>query len=184
MRGNAYDNSLEVFDFPALRRVLGLTLGEPNPGYPYPQDWLDRMHAWSRHNVTFGPSPGVVWIGTPEGAVIELEIDANEVTEHEVLPRSAVTAMAAVATGELIVAGPDGTLLALSVRQGGPVEASTASVTEFLTGTTEASSLDLDQLDLTDGTRTWRPGDLKTVTETSASDPSWLKIQAAMNGLT
>jgi hypothetical protein len=28
---------------------------------------------------------------------------------------------------------------------------------------------------------TQRPGDLETVTEASASDPSWLKIQAAVN---
>lgn len=65
LRGNAYDNSLEVFEFPSLRRVLGLTLGEPSPGYPYPQQRLDSMHAWSRHNVAFGSAPGVLWIGTP-----------------------------------------------------------------------------------------------------------------------
>ena len=75
VRGNAYENSLEVFEFPSLRRVLGLTLGEPNPGYPYPQEWLDGMHAWSRHNAVFGPLPGVLWIGTPEGAVVELGVE-------------------------------------------------------------------------------------------------------------
>lgn len=83
IRGNAYDNSLEVFDFPSLRRLLGLTLGGPCPGYPYPQEWLESMNAWSRHNVAFGPSPGVLWIGTPEGALIELETDGRQVTEHE-----------------------------------------------------------------------------------------------------
>ncbi|MEV4130554.1 hypothetical protein AB0J72_00085 [Dactylosporangium sp. NPDC049742] len=184
VRGNAYDNSLEVFDFPSLRRVLGLTLGEPSPGYPYPQEWLDSMHAWSRHNLAFGPRPGVLWIGTPEGAVIELEIDGKQATEHETLPGSAVTALTATATGELIVAGQDGTLLVLSIGRAGPAEASTAAVTGFLAGTSEASAVDMDQLDLTDGTRTWQPGDLETVTEASESDPSWLQIQAAMNRIT
>lgn len=184
VRGNAYDNSLEVFEFPSLRRVLGLTLGDPSPGYPYPQEWLDRMRAWSRHNVAFGSSPGVLWIGTPEGAVIEFEIDGRQVTEHEALPGSMVTALTAAATGELIVAGRDGTLLVLSGGRAGPAEASTAAVTEFLAGTSEASVIDMDQLDLTDGNRTWQPGDLETVTDASDSDPSWLKIQAAMNRLT
>ncbi|GIH19402.1 WD40 repeat domain-containing protein [Rugosimonospora africana] len=184
VRGNAYDNSLEVFEFPSLRRVLGLTLGEPSPGYPYPQEWLDRMHAWSRHNVAFGPLPGVLWIGTPEGVVIEFDIDGKQATEHEVLPGSAVTALAAVAAGDLIVAGRDGTLLVLSVGRTDRAESSKTAVTEFLAGTSEASLVDMDQLDLTDGTRTWRPGDLETITEASESDPSWLKIQAAINTLT
>ena len=184
VRGNAYDNSLEVFEFPSLRRVLGLTLGDPSPGYPYPQEWLDRMRAWSRHNVAFGPSPGVLWIGTPEGAVIEFEIDGKQVTEYEALPGSMVTALTAAATGELIVAGRDGTLLVLSGGRADPAEAPTAAVTEFLAGTSEASVIDMDQLDLTDGNRTWQPGDLETVTDVSDSDPSWLKIQAAMNRLT
>ncbi|MEV0569228.1 hypothetical protein [Dactylosporangium sp. NPDC050588] len=142
------------------------------------------MHAWSRHNLAFGPRPGVLWIGTPEGAVIELEIDGKQATEHETLPGSAVTALTATATGELIVAGRDGTLLVLSIGRAGPAEASTAAVTDFLAGTSEASAVDMDQLDLTDGTRTWQPGDLETVTEASESDPSWLQIQAAMNRIT
>ncbi|WP_433077780.1 hypothetical protein ACQP1P_35465 [Dactylosporangium sp. CA-052675] len=183
VRGNAYGNSLEVFEFPSLRRVLGLTLGEPNPGYPYPQEWLGGMRAWSRHNVAFGPVPGVCWIGTPEGAVIEFQIDGERVREHEALPGSAVTALAAAVTGELIVAGRDGTLLVLSVGRAGPVEASAAAVTEFLAGTSEARVVDMDQLDLTDGIQTWQPGDLETVTETAESAPSWLQIQAAMNRL-
>jgi hypothetical protein len=75
-------------------------------------------------------------------------------------------------------------LLLLSVGGAGPVEASKAAVTEFLAGTAEASVVDMEQLDLTDGTRTWQPGDLETVTEDSGTDPSWLRIQAAMNRLT
>ncbi|WP_217428755.1 hypothetical protein [Micromonospora maritima] len=180
VRGNAYDHSLEVFGFPSLRRVLGLTLGDPNPGYPYPQEWLDGMRAWSRHNVAFGPTPGVLWIGTPGGVVVEADIDGAQVTEHEVLPGSAVTALTAAATGELVVAGA-GTLLVLSDRRADRTEREAAAVTEFLAGTTEATTVDLDHLDLTDGNRTWQPGDLETVTDVSDSDPTWLRIQAAMN---
>lgn len=183
LRGNAYDNSLAVFEFPSLHRVLGLTLGEPNPGYPYPQDWLDGMRAWPRHNAVFGPLPGVVWVGTPQGAVVELGIDGKHLTEHEILPGSAVTALTATITGELVVAGRDGVLLLLSVGRASPIKASRTMVTEFLAGTSEAPVDDLDDLDLTDGTRTWQPGDLGTVTEDSEADPSWLRIQAAMNRL-
>ncbi|GIJ11060.1 hypothetical protein ACFFMR_20495 [Micromonospora andamanensis] len=183
VRGNAYDNSLEVFEFPSLRRVLGLTLGEPSPGYPYPQEWLDSMHAWSRHNVAFGPSPGVLLIGTPEGTVIEIEVDGRQLAEHQVLPGSRVTALTVAVGGELIVAG-DGTLLVLSTGRTSPPEPATAAVTEFLAGTSEAPVVDMDHLDLTDGSRTWQPGDLETVTDASDSDPSWLKIRAGMNSLT
>ncbi|WP_435207809.1 hypothetical protein [Micromonospora sp. bgisy143] len=181
VRGNAYDNSLEVFEFPSLRRVLGMTLGEPSPGYPYPQEWLDEMNVWSRHNVAFGSSPQVLWIGTPDGVVVELDIDEGRMVEHEVLPEVAVTALAATATGELVVAGADGTLLLLSVGTADPGEAAGAPVTAFLASTTEASVVDMDHLDLTDGTRVWQSGDLAAVTDTSAADPSWLRIRAAMN---
>ncbi|MEO3771051.1 hypothetical protein [Micromonospora sp. B9E7] len=183
VRGNAYDNSLEVFEFPSLRRVLGVTLGRPCPEYPYPQEWLDEMYSWSRHNVVFGPLPGVLWIGTPEGVVVELKIDGEQLTEHEVLPGSAVTALTATATGELLVAGRDGVLVLLSVGSAAASEAATAAVTEFLAGTSEAADLDMDHLDLTDGTRTWQAGDLETVTEHSTGDPSWLRIRAGMNRL-
>ncbi len=185
VRGNAYDNSLEVFEFPSLRRVLGLTLGEPSPGYPYPQDWLDKMRAWSRHNIAFGPSPGQIWIGTPEGAVVEIEIDGGQVTGYEVLPETAITVLTSAATGELVLAGRDGTLLVIATGRTSPTEAPTGTVTEFLTGTSESSTTEMDRLDLTDGTRTWQPGDLESVTDASEkNDPSWLKIQAAMNRLT
>ncbi|MET8233300.1 hypothetical protein ABZS77_21790 [Micromonospora sp. NPDC005298] len=183
VRGNAYDNSLEVFEFPSLRRVVGMTLGEPSPGYPYPQEWMDEMEAWSRHNVAFGASPRVLWIGTPDGVVIERDIDGSRVIEHEVLSGAAVTALAATAAGELVIAGNDEVLLVLPAGTAGHDGAPRAVVTEFLASTTEASVVDMDQLDLTDGTRTWQSGDLDAVTETSETDPSWLRIRASMNRL-
>ncbi|MBQ1039130.1 hypothetical protein [Micromonospora sp. C81] len=105
-------------------------------------------------------------------------------TEHEVLPGAAVTALAATAAGDLVVAGNDGMLLLLSGGRIGTDEAPRAAVTEFLAATSEASVVDMDQLDLTDGTRTWQPGDLEVVSEDSGTDPSWLRIRAAMNRLT
>ena len=73
IRGNAYENSLEAFEFPSLDRVLATTLGEPNPGYPYAQKWLDQMRAWSRHNIAFGALPGVLWVATPTGTLVKVE---------------------------------------------------------------------------------------------------------------
>ena len=49
IRGNAYEQTLHVFAFPSLHLVLATSLGEPNPGFPYPQDWLDRQRA-SQHS--------------------------------------------------------------------------------------------------------------------------------------
>ena len=68
IRGNAYENSLDVFEFPSLDRVLSTTLGEPSPGYPYPPEWVERMMAWSRHNIAFGAQPDVLWVGKPTGS--------------------------------------------------------------------------------------------------------------------
>src|SRR5690606_6300942 len=74
IRGNAYGNTLEIFAFPSLERVLGTTLGPPTPGYPYPDEWLEQMRAWSRHNIAFGARPGVVWVGTPAGILVEVDV--------------------------------------------------------------------------------------------------------------
>lgn len=76
IRGNAYGNSLEVFEFPSLNRVLATTLGEPSPGYPHPQEWLDQMRAWSRHNIAFAAQPGLLWAGTPAGPLVEVDLDS------------------------------------------------------------------------------------------------------------
>ncbi|MFJ9871028.1 hypothetical protein [Streptomyces sp. NPDC101165] len=143
IRGNAYENSLEVFEFPSLHRVLATTLGEPSPGYPYPQEWLDQMHAWSRHNLAFGSEPGVLWIGTPTGTLVEANLKTRHTVEHDVLAGSPVTALGATTTGDLVIAGGGGDLLLLSVRVGSAQADSTdgdtsrAAVTAFLDATSE-----------------------------------------------
>ncbi|MGC0379774.1 hypothetical protein [Streptomyces sp. SAI-229] len=190
IRGNAYDNSVEVFELPSLRRVLTTTLGDPSPGYPYPQEWLDQMKAWSRHNITFGPRPGVLWIATPAGALVEVDLETQQAVEHDVLTRSRLSALAATANGELLVAGSGGELMLLSVLTG-PTQTRTtsrdvsrAAAMAFLGATAEIpdDGNDLEtHLVLTNGTRTWEAEDLATVTAASATDPTWLQLRAAIN---
>ncbi|MQY30614.1 hypothetical protein NRB56_62160 [Nocardia sp. RB56] len=182
VRGNAYVNTLDVFEFPSLDNVLSTTLGEPSPGYPYPQDWLDRMRAWSRHNIAFGTRPGVLWIGTPTGTLVEADLGNQRSLAHDIPSGAAVTALAATASGDLVVADATGELVRLAASADRAV-ASPAAVTDFLAGTSDVDAdADLEsQLVLTDGARTWEPGDLETVDTATDSDPTWLRIQVQMN---
>jgi hypothetical protein len=189
IRGNAYENSLEVFEFPSLNRVLAITLGEPNPGYPYPQEWLEQMRAWSRHNIAFGVQPGVLWVGTPTGALVEVDLDNQHAVEHDVLPGFPVTALSATATGELVVATGESDLALVSVLTGSTkahaadARISRDLVTAFLDATSEVpDDGDLETyLIVTDGARTWGPDALETVTTATATDPTWLQLRAAIN---
>jgi hypothetical protein len=189
IRGNAYENSLEVFEFPSLSRVLATTLGEPNPGYPYPQDWLEQMRAWSKYNIAFGPKPGVLWVGTPAGTLIEIDLDNRQAVAHDVLAGSKVIALCATAAGDLLVATGEGDLVLASVRtqsaQGHAADARAprALVAAFLGATSEVpDDGDLEShLVVTNGTRTWEPGDLEAVTTATEADPSWLQLRAAIN---
>ncbi|MCX4091824.1 hypothetical protein [Nocardia sp. alder85J] len=182
IRGNAYGNSLDVFEFPSLDNVLSMTLGDPSPGYPYPQEWLDRMRAWSRHNIAFGARPGVLWIGTPEGALVEADLDNQRSARHDTPTGAAVTALGVTAAGNLVVADADGALI-LVAADGATPAAAPEPVAAFLTGTTEVDpGTDLDsQLVLTDGARSWEPGDPATVDTVTDADPTWLRIQVQLN---
>ncbi|MBM9506574.1 hypothetical protein ITX44_18835 [Streptomyces sp. KK5PA1] len=189
IRGNAYENSLDVFEFPSLHLILATTLGDPNPGHPAPQEWLDRMQAWSRHNIAFAARPGVLWVGTPAGTLVEIDLDTHDAAEHDVLPGLPVTALAATATGELLVAGGGGDLLLLSVRDDSARTRTTdgdtpqAALAAFLDATSEVpDDGDLEtHLVLTDGSRTWEADDLGKVTTATATDPTWLRLRAAVN---
>jgi hypothetical protein len=188
IRGNAYGNTLGVFEFPSLSLVLSTILGEPNPGgYPPPQEWLDQMHAWSDHNIAFGVQPGVLWIGTPAGILIEIDLDNQHAAEHDVLAGSPVNALCATAAGDLVVATGEGDIVLLSVlSDSAPAHAAPqALVTAFLNATTEVpDDGDLEaSLIVTDGTRTWEPDALEMVTTATASDPTWLRLRAAVNNV-
>ncbi|MFE7034960.1 hypothetical protein ACFU9Y_32110 [Streptomyces sp. NPDC057621] len=189
VRGNAYGNSLAVFAFPSLRRVLATALGEPSPGYPYPPEWLAQMRAWSSHNIAFGTRPGVLWVGTPTGALVEIDLEAQHAVEHDVPAGSRVSALAATATGELVVAGGGGELLLLAVRSGSAEstaaygDTAASVVTAFLDATSEVPD-DGDpepHLVVTDGAREWEPDDLETVVTATGTDPTWLRLRAAIN---
>lgn len=189
IRGNAYENSLDVFEFPSLSRVLAITLGEPSPGYPYPQRWLEQYRAWSRHNIAFGAQPGVLWVGTPAGTLAEIDLDNQHVVEHDVLAGSPVTGLGATATGELAVAGGGGDLVLVSVHAASPMirapdgDTVRATVTAFLDATPEVPDGGDPEahLILTDGARTWQPDERAVVTTAAATDPTWLQLQAAIN---
>lgn len=191
IRGNAYEQTLHVFEFPSLHLVLATTLGEPNPGYPYPQDWLDRQRAWSRHNIAFAAQPGVLWIGTPAGTLVELDLEKQSAAEHDVLARTPVSALSVTATGELVVAGNGGELALMSVRSDSAEtaradgEASHATVAAFLDATSEIPhDADLEEhLEVTDGTNNWNPDNLSAVTTAADTDPMWLRHRAAINDL-
>ncbi|MDW4903959.1 hypothetical protein RB628_01015 [Streptomyces sp. ADMS] len=168
IRGNAYDNSLEIFAFPSLHRVLATTLGEPSPGYPYPPGWLDQMRAWT---------------------LVEVDLETQHTVEHDVLAGSPVSALGAMVTDDLVVAGGGGDLALVSVRAGSAKtqsadgDTSRAAVAEFLDATSEVpDDGDLEtHLVVTDGARTWEAEDLAAVTTATATDPTWLQIQASLN---
>ncbi|MFI5528178.1 hypothetical protein ACIA8O_06410 [Kitasatospora sp. NPDC051853] len=192
IRGNAYGNYVEVFEFPSLRRVLSAALGDPNPGYPYPQEWLDQMASWSRHNLAFATRPGRLWIAAPGGALLEVDVETGDTTDHSGPPGSCLTTLTVTPPGELLGATDDGRLLLLSVLADPTAttgdapdnhELAGAAVAAFLAATSELSAdADLESgLVVTDGTRSWEADDLEAVTEADSTDPTWLQLRAAVN---
>ncbi|MFF3918376.1 hypothetical protein ACFYZB_33745 [Streptomyces sp. NPDC001852] len=148
------------------------------------------MQAWSRHNIAFGARPSVLWIATPAGALVEVDLQTRQAVEHDALTGSRLSALAATATGEVLVAGSGGDLVLLSVLSGSTQTCTTsrdisrAAAIAFSEATAEIPD-DGDDLEthlvLTDGTRTWEADDLATVTAAGATDPTWLQLQAAIN---
>jgi WD40 repeat protein len=193
IRGNAYDNTLEVFAFPSLQRVLATTLGEPDPGgCPRPQKWLDQMRSWSRHNLAFTARPAVLWVGTPTGTLVEIDVETPHAIEHDILAGSPVSALAATASGELVLAGGGAELVLVTVRShpeetrttdDADVSTAASAVSAFLDSTSDVpDSGELeDHLVLTDGDRVWNPDDLTTVHNATEQDPTWLQLRAAIN---
>lgn len=189
VRGNAYVQSLDVFAFPSMRKVLHTTLGAPNPGYPYPPEWLEEQSTWSRYNVAFAPKSAVLLVGTPAGHVIEVDLDGDQVLEHEVAS-APVSALAIMSTGKLVIADRSGQMHVRDApgtsRHGaGPADdlVARANVEEFLAATTELpASADLEAaLVRHDGQRTWNSDDLAHVTNAQDDDPTWLRLHAEIN---
>ncbi len=171
VRGNAYVESLDVFAFPSLRKVLSTTLAE------------DDAEEWPRENLAWDARPGVIWIGTPSGALIELDVEAQEAVEHASPDEVPVSALVATAAGDLLAARENGELVLLAVRPEAPAAAPNEDAAVFLAGT-ELLPPDADleeQLVFTDGTDSWDTEALEAVTEASPADPTWLQLQAAIN---
>ncbi|MEH0589551.1 hypothetical protein QA942_38160 [Streptomyces sp. B21-106] len=133
----------------------------------------------------------MLWVGTPTGSLIEVNLPTLQAVEHDVLAGSPVTALGTTATGELVVAGGTGDLVLVSARVACAepldtgAETSTAAVAAFLAATSGIpDDGDLEtHLVVTDGARTWEPGDLNAVTTAAAADPSWLQLAAAINDM-
>ena len=184
IRGNSYGYSLDVFEFPSLKRVLATTSAEYRWAGMNQQEKWD----WSRHNIAFGAQPGILWAGTSSGTLIEADLDSRQsASHHDVLDGSPLTGLAATASGDVIVATGGGDLALVAVTAG----QATAFAPDGLHGQVAAflssTSVVPDDRDLwahlvvTDGVRTWDPRELATITATTEADPSWLQMTAFGN---
>lgn len=192
VRGNAYTQTLQVFEMPGLRLVLSTALVEDSPGYPYPPEWLAELESWSRHNIAFG-DPGTLWVGTPHGTLVGLDVTGTEGTVCRLPDGGPVTALTGGTGGLLVVATGTGGLHLVS--DGSHREAASswgedaAAVVQSFLATCDdvpaAPDTDvyeiLPLLTTTDGVDVWRPGDLDEVTDVDESGPTWLQIRAFMN---
>jgi hypothetical protein len=138
IRGNSYGHSLDAFEFPSLRHVLAADL-DPRRADMSHEELADWFGAWPRHNIAFGARPGVLWAGTPAGALIETDLDSGQAATHHVLGGSPVSALSATAGGDLIVATSGGEVALVSVTAGhrtAPApDAPQARAAAFLAGT-------------------------------------------------
>lgn len=170
------ENSLDVFGFPSLQHVLRTTLdlrGSPHP-----------RHAGPRHDIAFGAQPGMLWLGTTAGILVEIDLDEHYTIGHDVLDGAPVTALAATPAGELVVATANCDLVLLSVLAD-PEKACTldddavrATATAFLDATSEVpdGSGAEAEWQIPSNLLNWGADDLATATE-----PSWLRLQAAID---
>jgi hypothetical protein len=190
IRGNAYENTLQVFELPEIRDVLATTLGKPSPGYPYPDDWLAEMKKWSRHNIAFAVhARSDLLVGTPDGRMVEIDLATGRASEVEVPGRPPVSALTVTADGRVVVASGDGGLLVLPDRGNGQPALHRAAAAEvavaFLASVTELpEGIEVEEaVETTDGQRIFTPRDLEVVAESIEADPVWLRMRAANNAL-
>ncbi len=174
VRGNFYEQSLQVFEFPSLQEVFEKTLGKFGSG-------------WALHNIAFTADPGRLLIGTPTGTVVEIDLIRQEGVEHDVPGVDAVTALAVTAAGQVLISSAGGDLLLCHWSGATTVDLTTARAraTAFLEAIAELpDDADPDEdRELVDGRQTWLAGDLATVTSAADNDPTWLQMRAAINGL-
>ncbi|MFI6937866.1 hypothetical protein ACIBI4_01225 [Streptomyces sp. NPDC050418] len=182
IRGNAYAETLEVYEFPTLRLILSTNLEADENGDPVEDP------DWSRQNIAFDARSGVLWVGHADGTLIELDLDEESTTPHRLLTGAPITALGRLATGQLVAATGAGDVALLTASgddsRSPDLKAMGEAVRAFVDSTSEVPDGEQDlesHLELSDGQQSWSQVDLDTVTEASGSDPTWLQIHAAMN---
>jgi hypothetical protein len=145
---------------PPYGHVLATDLDPQRAGMSHKEvsDWFG---AWPRHNIGFGARTGVLWAGTPTGALIETDLNSGQAATHYVLGCSPVTALSATAGGDLIVATGEGDVALVSETAGHrtapALDALRALAAAFLGGTSVIPD-DRDHYAhpvVTDGLPTW-----------------------------
>jgi hypothetical protein len=181
IRGNSYEDTLQVFDFPSLRQVFGVVLDDPKAG---------QASSRSRHDIAFAAG-SILLVGTPDGEIVEIDLTSGAEVRHDVLVGSRVTALAIASTGAVLVATDAGDLNVLEGLVNWPgtdrgVPGASSHVVEaFLKATSTVPGLaDLeDEVAVTDGIRSWTNADAETATAATPDDPMWLRHRAHVNRL-
>ncbi|MDP9829867.1 SMP-30/gluconolactonase/LRE family protein [Kineosporia succinea] len=104
VKGDSYANELNVFEFPSLRRIHHLGLEDRPPEEWDPEDGED-IFGHSLGNIAFDRRSGLLWLVSPAGRLLSLDLDRRAAREHELPGLFPVTALAALADGRLVVAG-------------------------------------------------------------------------------
>ena len=131
----------------------------------------------------------MLWVGTLPGSLVEVDLDNQHVAGHDVLAGSPVTALGATAAGEPPSPAVEaGSCPGVSARCLPKVHAAAwrhvAGHRYGLLGCQLQVPDDGDletHLVLTDGARTWQPGDLAAATTATTTDPAWLQLRVAIN---
>lgn len=111
IRGNAYENSLDVFG----RRCTGCC--GRRSGSPTRGTRRNGSNRWAPGPATTSPfaqGSGALLVGTPRGTVVEVDLDGLRAVEHDVLGGASIGALAVLATGDVMVASRAGELVVLS----------------------------------------------------------------------
>ncbi|GAB3250674.1 WD40 repeat domain-containing protein [Kineosporia babensis] len=176
IRGNAYQDLLSLYAFPTLEEIVRLPLDALLPeGHPE-GNWSGNEIAFDRY--------GTLWIGTPVGEIVLLDLEHDNAEKFPVPGGFPVLGVALLATGQLLVTGErDLVLVEPTEPTAEAAEADPALVQAFIAGTEalpEGSALP-DSLTLHDGRRSWDGSELAVVTSAEDTDPMWLRARAGIN---
>jgi len=100
LRGGAYEVMLDVYELPGLNQVLGVSLAGPDSSFA-------EFGSWSSFNIAFGDS-GALWVGTPQGTLVTLDVATTHAKEFEMSASGPVTSLARGIDGILVATGDGG----------------------------------------------------------------------------